>query len=331
MPISSALGSSALLPSGLGFRNAIINGGFDIWQRGTSFTNAATGSYTTDRWLHVYDGSGATRIISRGQFQPALSGATITASLPSDISLTNFLRFDQTVAGTGATANLFQQLIENVRLLAGKTVTLSFYAKASASLTIPRIDCLQNFGQGGGSSSVVTIIKTNESVTTSWQKFSYTFLLPSASGKTIGSVNDSHTGLRFFLPINTVFTFDITGVQLEANVQPTPFEQRPIGTELSLCQRYYWRTGQTAFMPAWLGAAINTTQLVGSISFPVSMRTSPVLATGGSAMTYTILPDRYSTDQAMFYVSSSGFTSGYAYRIYGDANGTSFVEFRAEL
>lgn len=270
MGISSSLGSSALLPAGLGFRNAVINGGFDVWQRGTSFTNANTGSYTTDRWQYLYDGSGATRIISRGQFQPAVSGATITASLPSDVSLTNFLRWDQTVAGTGATANLFQQPIENVRLLAGKTVTLSFYAKASASLTLPQIDCAQNFGQGGGSSAVITIIKTNESVTTSWQKFSYTFLLPSAAGKTIGSVNDSYTGLRFFLPINTVFTFDITGVQLEANYQPTPFEQRPIGVELALCQRYYQRFNNdsaTNSNPLNSGVMVGTSGLAAAGSF----------------------------------------------------------------
>jgi hypothetical protein len=40
--------------------------------------------------------------------------------------------------------------------------------------------------------------------------------------------------------------------QLEQNLQPTPFEQRPIGVELALCQRYYERiTGIGSGTPDW--------------------------------------------------------------------------------
>jgi len=53
-----------------GFRNRIINGNFDIWQRGTSFSVTAANTYTADRWLVFFDGTGATRTISQQSFTP---------------------------------------------------------------------------------------------------------------------------------------------------------------------------------------------------------------------------------------------------------------------
>ena len=38
-------------------------------------------------------------------------------------------------------------------------------------------------------------------------------------------------------------------MQLEANYQPTPFEQRPIGVELALCQRYYQKSYTQSVAP----------------------------------------------------------------------------------
>jgi hypothetical protein len=252
MGVSSALGSSALLPAGLGFRNLVINGGFDIWQRGTSFTNPVSGSgFTADRFVPVYDGSGATRTFSQGQFDPFVSGASITATPPSGTGADYFLRWNQSVAGTGGTYNILYHRIEDVRLIAGQQVTLSFYAKAGANLTMPTIDMEQFFGLGGSpSANVYTTVTTNVAVTTAWQRFSYTFAMPSAAGKVIGSTaNSSYTSIRLWVPSNATFTFDIWGVQLERNYQPTPFEQRPIGVELALCQRYYEKSYDTATAP----------------------------------------------------------------------------------
>jgi hypothetical protein len=247
MAISSVLGSSALLPAGLGFRNLVINGGMDVWQRGTSFTNPASGSgYTADRMFPVYDGSGATRTISQGQFDPYLSGASITATPPAGTSPTYFLRWNQSVAGTGGSYNiLYANRVENVRLLAGKTFTLSFYAKAGASLTMPLIDMEQSFGSGGSpSSNVYTTVTSNIAVTTSWQRFTYTF------------------------------------------VMPTPFEQRPIGVELALCQRYYYSSysngvainGADTISGHHQGIGVDTASVVMSNgTFAVPMRATPTV------------------------------------------------------
>lgn len=218
-----------------GFRNKIINGGFNIWQRGTS--QSAGGYGSADRWLLQFDGSSATRSMSQQSFTP---GNTITGQEPQF-----FLRYNQSVAGSGATYNIIDQRIEDVRTFAGQTVAVSFWAKADSARTLTT-QIQQVFGTGG-SSEVQAISTQTHSVTTSWQRFTYTATMASISGKTIGT--NSYIAFRFNFPNNATFTFDIWGVQVEGNYQPTPFEQRPIGIELALCQRYYEKSYDTETTP----------------------------------------------------------------------------------
>jgi hypothetical protein len=147
-----------------GFRNAIINGNFDIWQRGTSFSNPIGGAYLADRWLHGFDGTGSTRTISRQSFT---LGQTDVPNEP-----TYFLGYNQSVAGTGATVTNIQQRIEDVRTFAGQQVTLSFYAKAASAITLPEIVIQQGFGTGGSPSSIVnTTVASSVAISTSWTKY----------------------------------------------------------------------------------------------------------------------------------------------------------------
>ena len=209
-----------------GFRNAIINGDFRIWQRGTSFTTGS-GTYTADRWVYSFNGTGATRTVSQQSFTP---GNTISGYEPQ-----YHLRYAQSVAGTGGTYNVIGQRIEDARTFAGQTVTISFWAKAAASTTITTgFD--RNYGTGGSSADDNTNI-VSHSLTTSWQRFTTTVTIASVSGETIGA----NSFLLFWIgmPTNATFTIDIWGVQVEKGSTATPFETRPIGTELALCQRYY--------------------------------------------------------------------------------------------
>jgi hypothetical protein len=72
--------------------------------------------------------------------------------------------------------------------------------------------------------------------------------------------------------------FEITGAQLEAGTEPTPFEQRPIGVELALCQRYYFRyLGQSAAynrIPS-TGSSFGGSAWQGVMVFPCTMRARP--------------------------------------------------------
>ena len=249
-----------------GMRNAIINGNFDHWQRGTSFSNPVSPSYQADRWQTLVDGSGATRTISRQSFTIGQS------DVPGEP--TYFIKYNQSVAGSGQTIHIFRQPIESVRTFAGQQITVSFYAKAASATTLPSVQIAQFFGTGGSpSATVFTTVASNVSITTSWQRFTYSVTLPSISGKTIGSDGNDWVSLSFNLPLNATFNIDIAQVQVEAGPVATPFERRPIGTELTLCQRYFQQT--TAF--AGVTSSGNELNVSGSAPFYVPMRANPTV------------------------------------------------------
>jgi len=205
-------------------KNRIINGNFDFWQRGTTASYSVLSSqYLSDRW-HMRTTATANVTTSQQSFTV---GQTDVPNNPK-----YFYRWDITshTAGTG----ILEQRIEDVSTFAGNTCTLSFWAKCSTAQTLSN-SYLQVFGTGG--SATVTTSGSSFSLTTSWQKFTATFTLPSISGKTIAGGND-YLNIRFNMP-NAVCTVDIAQVQLEAGSSATEFEHRPYTTELQLCQRYF--------------------------------------------------------------------------------------------
>ena len=238
--------------------NLLINGGFDIWQRGTSFSSG----YTADRWRIDFNGSGATRTITRQAFT---GGQTDVHGNPM-----YYLRFSQSVAGSGGTFNVIQQRVENVLLLSGKTVTLSFYAMATSPINIFTY-ASQGFGSGG--SADTGVLGDTVEIGSTWSKYTQTFVIPSVFGKTIGVGNYTYFG--FFMPNNTTFTINIANVQLNYGSVALPFVPRSYADELRLCQRYY--------IPLIINtlAAIYFTGYVriSSASFPV-MRIVPTATLG---------------------------------------------------
>lgn len=255
-----------VIPS-TGSGNAIINGAFDIWQRGTSFSNPSTNSFTADRYYIVHDGSGATRTISQQTFTP---GTAPVAGYEGQY----FYRYNQSVAGSGGTYASIVHKVEDVRTYAGQTVTFSFWAKADSARTLG-VYWTQMFGSGG--SSQVDVNFGNASVTTSWTRFTLTAALPAITGKTVG--NGSNLQLQFVLPINTTQTIDIWGLQLESGSTATPFKRNApsIQGELAACQRYYWRTGTIGAGTQWstVGLSISTSSVYFGVTNPVPMRITP--------------------------------------------------------
>ena len=249
-------------------KNKIINGDFGIWQRGTSLsvtTNA--GAFLADRFLLNFAGT-FTGTLSQQTFTP---GTAPVAGYEGQF----FARIVRT--GTTSVAPTFYQRVENVRTFAGQTVTFSFWAKADAARSVG-IQAYQAFGTGG--SGATDNNAGTASLTTSWQRFSFTYTMPSVAGKTISTSNDSWMAFYWNLPDSTAFTIDTWGWQLEAGSVATPFTPAGggfPGAELALCQRYYWRakvaSGFGTLSNYWFP---NTTSLAyAEVSIPVPLRALP--------------------------------------------------------
>jgi hypothetical protein len=242
-------------------KNKIINGDFNVWQRGTSISATNTYAYISDRWQSVCDGAitGA-----RTAFTP---GAAPVAGYEGKF----FLRYTK----TSGTYWQIQQYIEDVQTFAGQTATISFWAKVDAAKTI-YVQLSQNFGSGG--SSTVTTTAGTQALTTSWVRYSFTVAVPSISGKTVGS--SSNLALEIGIAATTGnIVFDIWGVQVEAGSTATAF-QTATGTiqgELAACQRYYYRQGgDSLYNPQAVGGSQNSTTMFGQLVLPVKLRVAPI-------------------------------------------------------
>jgi hypothetical protein len=257
-----------------GFRNRIINGGMVVDQRnnGSSISSGVnTITYGVDRW-YVY----------------ALGAAVTLQRVGSSAA-----RFESALRLTGAASNTFAMIGQRIEVSnsldlanqlngGGGYVSLSFAAATSASKTVTwRIfyaDAANNFATkteiGSGTQA------TTSSLTT---YVASAFLLP--------AIATTGLSVEFSVDNLTSGTFDLTGVQLEPGPVATPFEQRPIGTELALCQRYY--QAQYVHMQAPAAAA-----MLVPVYFSVPMRATPTatnlsLGTESNVISVTINPRNY--------------------------------------
>ena len=291
---------------GFSFRNKIINGAMEVAQRGTTFTNQATtsspnGPYTLDRWMNNRASD--------------VSGLTVTQSTDAPQSFINSMRL-QRVAGNTATEGtfIFYTLAREDSIpLAGKTITLSFYAKAGANYSRSGNTVGLNIYSTTTDSDTkvysfspsVTVASQNFTLTTSWQRFSITVTL----GSTIKQ-------LGFQLQTSTLTgtagaddSWYATGFQLEEGSVTTPFERRPYGTELALCQRYFWRVyGIILDM-----AMNNQTSPFSSVIFctltnPVTMRTTGTFA-HNMTNAKNVSGGAPGADQWAWYIQNQGYGS----------------------
>ena len=218
-------------------KNAIINGGMDIWQRGTSIALTSSGGptlgYTADRWQLIINSSQACTV-SR---QPTAD----STNLPN----IQYAARVQRNSGLTSVATIYLgQSLETVNSIpyAGKQVTISFYARAGANFSATANAFGSTITTGTGTDQNLYPAYTgavlnnfSDTLTTTWQRFTHTATLASTA---------SQIGAQFsYVPTGTAGAndyFEITGVQLELSSVATNFVRAgaSIGGELALCQRY---------------------------------------------------------------------------------------------
>ena len=211
------------------YKQAFINGNFDVWQRGTVFTNPAQNSYTADRWCYWKDGT-VSSSISRMDF--VLGSNEIYPTVP------NYFIKHQVTAISGTTGlSLIQQIENGTIIFSGQKVTVSFWARSDSAGRVLGVSLRQHFGTGSGASPQVDY-DTSVILTTSFAKYSVTFDLANIYGKVLGSNNDPRLMLFFRYPITT-HVIDIAQVQLNAGAYALPFSPKTYDQELRDCMRYY--------------------------------------------------------------------------------------------
>lgn len=286
-------------------KNKIINGDFGIWQRGTSIAAAGSVIYGADRFAF---------------YRQALStGATVSRQAASLTGFEYSMRLQRDSGNTNTEQIVASQVLESSQSipLAGKTVTISFWAKAGANLssTSSTMSAVVSTGTGtnqspnslraGSWTSQSSPINSSVTITTTWARYQLTATL----GSTITQV-----AVRLgFTPTGTAGANDwieVTGIQLEVGSIATAFQTASGGSpqaELAMCQRYYYR--QVANSSARLGIGHNSTTTAAefSIPFPVTMRIAPTaLEQSGTATDYSVRSTNFNTTCSAVPVFATG-------------------------
>ena len=281
------------------FKNRLINSAMVIDQRnaGASVTNG----FAVDRF-EFQENSGAAFTVQRSTTAPTgFSNSLVTTVTPTAAS------------ATAAQVNRLFQRIEGNNIAdfgfgaaGAATVTLSFWVRSSLTGTY----CVALVNNAANRSYVAeyTISSANtweQKTITIAGDTSGTWETGTSSGVQVtfdlgggsnynttagawaaGNYTRTTNQANFANTLNA--TFYITGVQLEKGSTATSFDYRPYGTELALCQRYYWQSASQSTVASvtlipsdaimWQGSTGGVNyDCTANICFPVDMRASPTI------------------------------------------------------
>ena len=319
-PVPEAAGGTGTTTGYYGFKSRIINGAMAIDQRnaGASQTFTAGGAlaYSVDRWYGYCTGANVT-------------GQQVAGTYASSLSRYQF------TGAASVTAIGFGQRIEqkNSFDLANTTATLSCYISNSLLTTVTWTAYYANSADSFGTlaSPTRTQISTGTfTVTSTRTQYSTNISIPSAATTGIEIV--------FTVGAQTSGTWIIDSVQLEKGSTATSFDYRPYGTELQLCQRYYYiaRASQTSTNFA-IGRSYSSTDGTACFTLPVPMRGTPTGSTPTVSGNFTysltvLLPTaNYTSNNHVMTMNCTGaFTANGAFAVEA-ANTNAFIAWSAEL
>jgi hypothetical protein len=262
--------------------NPILNSAAQIWQRGTSVTGSTT-AFCADRWQAYRSTTGST-------FSRQVTGDT--TNLPN----IQYAIRAQRNSGDTATNDLnITQNIETANSIpfAGKTVTVSFYARKGANFSSSTSSIFTQVFTGTGTDQNVYSGYTGQAVpnntsatlTTTWQRFTTTFAIAATA-----------TEISILFGYNPVGTagaadyFELTGVQMDIGSVALPFRTYAgtIQGELAACQRYYWLLGSGSSNVLGTGFYQSGSRIHCPVLFPNTMRTAPTLVSTSGTNYYNM-------------------------------------------
>lgn len=285
---------------GLNFRNRIINGDMRIDQRnaGASVT-PANADYTLDRFQTT---------LSQTSKYSVQRSTTAPAGFKNSMLVTSLSAYTVGSAENFTISHGIEGF--NVADLGwgtadAKTVTLSFWVRSSLTGTFGGAINNEANNRSYPFSYSISAANTFEfktvtiagDTTGTWESGSNCGIrvrfglgvgstLSGTAGSWSGTALRSATGATSLVGTNGA-TFYLTGVQLEVGSGATPFESRPYGTELALCQRYYvdlannGGAAQNTYRAIGFCATYTTTQGTYVVQVPVPMRALPSLTQAG--------------------------------------------------
>jgi hypothetical protein len=251
-----------------GFRNQLINGGMVVHQR-LNPSATPTSKWVTDRWSN----DSFAQLSAREVFGPLPPGANNSIEL--------------TMSGT---AGVLTQPVEvtgalNGQFPVGSTWTLSWWT------TNVNDQCNCYWFDSNSTVSLVSWTKVGSIQTV---ETSGTFTRLAQTFTAVTRTNPGHTQLNVEFGTSAASgTVQLTNAQLEPG-PVTPFEHRPIATELALCQRYYQHISRNPSAngdyPQWSGVRGVAATWSGAVtdhgSFTVQlspeMRISPTVSIVGA-------------------------------------------------
>lgn len=290
-------------PSEVGaVRNEVINGSFDVWQRGTSFTGLT--DFGPDRF--VFNGGNVSRQEHDGT-QGVIPGNP---------------RYFMRIEHPSAVANrLFSYVFDDIYAYVGRTVTVNFNCKSlTADPTLLKVQLNINYGTGGSGSAVLGF--NFPTISAGFSNSSFTATVPNLDGVTIGT--DPLIKISVVNNANEAWDLDVGSVGLylgdrtaELDAGLDPQINTEFGAELLRCQRYYYEITPTFSNGVRYGENGTALGLIHGGMHPVPMRTAPTMTwdsflTQGGATT----PDFNATNINNYVVTTSLNATG-GYRIYG--------------
>lgn len=241
--------------------NKIVNGNFDIWQRGISFTNATTpaNAYTADCWQ-----------VNRPAF---VAGYTVTRQT-GPVNSQFAIRIQRTAGDTNVAGITAATSFETADITKwqGRTFNHSFQALANGAFIGQTLTVLALFGTGtdgsvAGSFTGLfgTITNTTAALTGAYQTFNFPIAIPSNAtqmGLTVSITPSGTAGAADY--------FQLAQQALTDGAAQIPFERRSVSVERNICKNYF--NVMAFYFPGSAGGAGNT--IGGTISFP-DMRVAP--------------------------------------------------------